>query len=58
MADNENSVPPEQIEFLKWLEDNRFSQFRENSVKVNVPQNGPRKPGLHAVSMFILHTYI
>jgi hypothetical protein len=40
MADNENSVPPEQIEFLKWLEDNRFSQFRENFCrnKINTLQ--------------------
>ena len=42
MADNENSacVPPEQIEFFKWLEDNRFSQFRDNFCrnKINTLQ--------------------
>ncbi len=40
MVDNENSVLPEQIEFLKWLKDNRFSQFRENFCrnKINTLQ--------------------
>ena len=43
MADTENSahVLPEQIEFFKWLEDNRFSQFRENFCrnKINTLQS-------------------
>ena len=38
IADTENSarVPPEQIEFFKWLEDNRFSQFRENFCRSKI----------------------